>query len=157
MNKNILTLFIGLLAFTLAADAQSYTKKFGIEVNGGLREYHGDLGSAAYFKQTPDYQGIGGGFGMYLNPSFDLNLYGSTGDIGFYKTTYDEVLVENYRQGFRSRVTEGMIGVTYKFNNGYLIAEDARFKPFVRLGIGAMQSISKFTEGSTRVGDKDDY
>jgi outer membrane protein OmpA-like peptidoglycan-associated protein len=157
MNKNILTLFIGLLAFTLAADAQSYTKKFGIEVNGGLREYHGDLGSAAYFKQTPDYQGIGGGFGMYLNPSFDLNLYGSTGDIGFYKTTYDDVRVENYRQGFRSRVTEGMIGVTYKFNNGYIIAEDARFKPFLRLGIGAMQSISKFTEGSTRVGDKDDY
>ena len=157
MNKNILTLFVGLLAFTLAADAQSYTKKFGIEINGGLREYHGDLGSAAYFKQNPDYQGVGGGFGMYLNPSFDLNLYGSSGDIGFYKTSYDVVLAENYRQGFRSRVTEGMIGVTYKLNNGYIIAEDARFKPFLRAGIGAMQSISKFTEGSTRVGGKDDY
>jgi OOP family OmpA-OmpF porin len=148
MNRKIQTLILSLFIFSATSFAQSYDKKFGIEINGGLKEYHGDLGSALYFKNSPDYQGIGGAFGIYLNPSFDANLYGSTGDVGFYKMEYNERLAETVRVGFRSRVLQGMLGVTYKFANGYLLAEDARFKPFLRAGWGVTQSISKFTEYS---------
>ena len=49
MNKNIITLVVSLLVIAIGAEAQSNTKKFGIEINGGIREYHGDLGSALYF------------------------------------------------------------------------------------------------------------
>ena len=152
MNKNLLTLLISFTLFSLSANAQSYNKKFGLEVNGGLREYHGDLGSALYFKASPDYQAVGGAFGMYLNKSFDFNVYGSVGDLGFYKQSYDTVRAEMYRQGFRARITEVMLGVTFKLNNGSIIKEDARFKPYLRAGWGAMQSISKFTPGSVPEG-----
>ena len=146
MNKNLLKLNFFLLIFSsFIVNAQTSYKKFGFEVNGGLREYHGDLGSSLYFKNSPDYQGIGGAFGMYINSSFDVNIYGSGGDIGFYKTMYDVERAYYTRVGFRSRVTEGMIGLTYKFNNGYILDEDARFKPFIRAGWGAMSSVSKFT------------
>ena len=146
MNKNLLKSSLFLLIFSsFFVNAQTSYKKFGFEVNGGLREYHGDLGSSLYFKNSPDYQGIGGAFGMYVNSSFDVNIYGSGGDIGFYKTIYDVERADYTRVGFRSRVTEGMIGLTYKFNNGYILDEDARFKPFIRAGWGAMSSVSKFT------------
>ena len=146
MNKNLLKLSLFLFIFSsFFVNAQTSYKKFGIEINGGLREYHGDLGSSLYFKNSPDYQGVGGAFGMYINSSFDVNIYGGTGDIGFYKTIYDVERADYSRVGFRSRVTEGMIGLTYKFNNGYILDEDVRFKPFVRAGWGAMSSVSKFT------------
>ena len=146
MNKNLLRLSLLLLIFSsFFVNAQTSYKKFGFEVNGGLREYHGDMGSSLYFKNSPDYQGVGGAFGMYINSSFDVNIYGSGGDIGFYKNVYDVVRADVVRVGFRSRVTEGMIGLTYKFNNGYILDEDARFKPFIRAGWGAMSSVSKFT------------
>ncbi len=94
MNKNLLTMLAFMLVFSWGAVAQSYNKKFGVEINGGIREYHGDLGSALYFKVAPNYQAIGGAIGMYINPSFDLNLYGSAGDLGFYKQTYDVIKAE---------------------------------------------------------------
>jgi len=146
MIKNLhkITLLILLLSSTFV-QAQTAYKKFGIEINGGLREYHGDLGSSLYFKNSPDYQGVGGAFGMYINPSFDVNIYGGAGDIGFYKTVWDVERADYSRVGFRSRVTEGMIGLTYKFNNGYILDEDVRFKPFLRAGWGAMSSVSRFT------------
>ena len=157
MNKNIITLVVSLLVIAIGAEAQSNTKKFGIEINGGIREYHGDLGSALYFKKAPNYQAVGGAIGMYLNSSFDVNIYGSTGDLGFYKESWDILKAEPYRQGFRSHITEGMIGVTFKLNNGTIMSEDATFKPFIRAGWGVVKSISKFSEGSTLVGDAETY
>lgn len=155
MNKYLLKSFTALFMFlSIFTNAQTSYKKFGIEVNGGLREYHGDLGSSLYFKNSPDYQGVGGAFGMYINSSFDVNLYGSVGDIGFYKTVYDVERVDYSRIGFRSRVTEGMIGLTYKFNNGYILDEDVRFKPYLRAGWGAMSSASKFTPESLPKGNE---
>lgn len=143
MNKNLLTLLLTLTIFSFLAEAQSYNKRFGFEVNGGIREYHGDLGSALYLQRSPDYQTIGGSFGIYLNPSFDVNLYGSVGDLGFHKQTYDEVAADYYRQGFRARITDAMLGLTYKFNNGYILREDATIKPFLKGGWGVVQSVAK--------------
>lgn len=150
MNKNILTLLLSLFIFSFMAEAQSYNKKFGLEVNGGIREYHGDHGSAIYLQRSPDYQTVGGSFGIYLNPSFDLHLYGSVGDLGFYKTSTDYDCDNcgtgyTYRQGFTARITDAMLGITYKFANGYILAEDARVRPFLKAGWGAMQSVSNIS------------
>jgi OOP family OmpA-OmpF porin len=145
MNRHLLTLLVALILITPSIDAQSPNHKFGLEVNGGVREYHGDLGSALYLQKRPDYQFVGASFGMYLNPSFDANLYGSSGDLGFYKNSYDIRTTETYRQGFRSRITNVMLGVTYKFNNGYILDEDATFKPYLRGGWGVSQSITRLS------------
>lgn len=148
MNRNLLTLAIALCVFAVSSYAQSYNKKFGIEINGGVSEYHGDRGSSLFFATGPGYQGVGGSFGVYLNKSFDVNIFGSSGDIGFYNQVYNEETFEVEREGFRARMLQGMIGVTYKFANGYLMKENARFKPYLRAGWGVTQSISKFTENA---------
>ncbi|MEY2924156.1 MAG: hypothetical protein RLZZ337_704 [Bacteroidota bacterium] len=142
MNRHLLTFLVALFLLSPFANAQSYNKKYGFEINGGLREYHGDLGSALYLQQAPNYQAAGIAFGMYINPSFDANIYGAVGDLGFYKPTYDEVAAASYRQGFRAHITELNLGVTFKFANGNIISEDARFKPFLRAGLGGIQAIS---------------
>lgn len=141
MKKKISTIFT-LLIVLLSIDtfSQTYSKRFGIEVNGGIREYHGDLGSALFFARRPDYQAIGVSLNYYINPSFDASLYGSAGDLGFYAPV-DPIYDQRIR-GFRARITDGLIGLTYKFNNGYLLPEDGMFKPYVKGGWGVMQSIS---------------
>ncbi len=149
MNRHLLTLLVALILFTPTLEAQNNGNKFGFEINGGLREYHGDLGSALYLQRRPDYQFVGGAFGMSLNPSFDVNIYGSSGDLGFYKNTYDVRTTRSYRQGFRSRITNVMLGVTYKFNNGYIMDEDATFKPYLRGGWGVSQSITRLSHNKT--------
>lgn len=133
------SLFLGFLLTSLISFSQSYSKKYGIEVNGGIREYHGDLGSALFFSKKPEYQAVGLGFHYYLTPSFDASLYGSSGDLGFY-TTENEF--DGRRKGFRARITDAVLGLNYKFNNGYLMAEDAKIKPYIRAGWGGMQSVS---------------
>ena len=146
MNRHLLTFLVALTFLIPTTQAQTSDKKFGVEVYGGIREYHGDLGSALYFQRRPDYQFVGASFGMYLNPSFDANFYGSAGDLGFYnENVYDVRTTGVYRQGFRSHITNVMLGVTYKFNNGYIMAEDAKFKPFVRGGWGVSQSITRLS------------
>jgi OOP family OmpA-OmpF porin len=151
MNKHLLTLISAILLLSPSSFSQSYDKKFGVEINGGIREYHGDMGSALYFQRRPDYQAAGVAFGMYVNPSFDANLYGSVGDLGFYnQNVYDEVRMESFAQGFTARISTVMLGLTYKFNNGYILAEDARIKPFVRGGWGASQSVSLITNNFLR-------
>jgi outer membrane protein OmpA-like peptidoglycan-associated protein len=142
MNRHLLTFLVALFMLTPFTNAQSYQKKYGFEINGGLREYHGDLGSALYLQQAPNYQAAGIAFGMYINPSFDANIYGASGDLGYYKQTYDEVAAATYRQGFKSHITELNLGVTFKLANGNIISEDAMFRPFVRAGLGGIQAIS---------------
>lgn len=141
MNKRNFTIFaLVLLITSFDAFAQTYNKRFGIEVNGGLREYHGDLGSALFFARKPDYQAMGISLNYFINPSFDASLYGSVGDLGFY--TVVDPLYDQRVQGFRARITDGLIGLTYKFNNGYILPEDGLFKPYVKGGWGVVQSIS---------------
>ena len=149
MNRHLLTFLVAFILIAPSITAQSYDKKFGLEVSGGIREYHGDLGSALYLQRAPDYQAAGAAFGIYLNPSFDANIYGAAGDLGFYKQTYDPRIIGSYRQGFRARITEVLLGVTYKFNNGYILSEDAAVKPFIRAGMGGMQAISRLHHNKT--------
>ncbi|MBR9918966.1 OmpA family protein [bacterium] len=135
MNKHLLTAIIS--CFILSSDLSAQSK-FNIEVNGGIREYNGDRGSAMYFRAAPDYQAVGFGFSYYLTPSFDASIYGSVGDLGYY---------DRDRLGFRARITDVLLGLNYKFNNGYILREDAMFKPYLRAGWGGMQSVSRILHG----------
>jgi outer membrane protein OmpA-like peptidoglycan-associated protein len=72
-----------------------------------------------------------------VNPSFDATIFGAVGDLGHRDFTKPQAL------GFTARVTEVMLGLRYKFANGYMIREDAKFRPYLQAGWGGMQSISK--------------
>ncbi len=140
MNKHLLTTLIASIFLVFDATAQSADFKYGIELNGGLREYNGDRGSTMYFAsgQSFNYQAVGFGFNYYLNPSFDATMYASVGDLGYY---------DKEGLGFRARVTDIVFGLNYKFNNGYILSEDAAVKPYIRAGWGGMQSVSRIVHG----------
>lgn len=140
MNKHLLTTFIACLTLLFDASAQTADFKYGVELNGGLREYNGDRGSTMYFAsgQSFNYQAVGFGFNYYLNPSFDATMYASVGDLGYYDKEY---------LGFRARVTDIVFGLNYKLNNGYIFNEDALVKPYIRAGWGGMQSVSRIIHG----------
>ena len=56
MKKLLVTLIA--FVFFIQINAQSSERRLGIEVNGGINEYQGDLGSALFFARGPGYQGI---------------------------------------------------------------------------------------------------
>jgi outer membrane protein OmpA-like peptidoglycan-associated protein len=140
MNKHLLTTLFASLLFVFDLGAQTADFKYGVELNGGLREYNGDRGSTMYFatKQSFNYQAVGFGFSYYLNPSFDATAYGSVGDLGY----YDKNLL-----GFRARISDIVFGLNYKFANGYIMDENSAFRPYIRAGWGGMQSVAVIQHG----------
>jgi OmpA-OmpF porin, OOP family len=132
--KGVLLAGLG-LAIVMPGIGQTVYKPLGIEVNGGWREYHGDLGSAAFFAKKPIYNGFGVQFGYYLSPSFDVIIRGSGGDVGFYNTIHERNDPWKYA-GFRANTMELVGGLRYKLNNGYILPEDAKFSMYALGGLG---------------------
>ncbi|KYG72727.1 OmpA family protein [Roseivirga echinicomitans] len=60
---------------------------------------------------------------LYINPSFNAALSATRG-----KLRFDNI--------FRGTVTDLDARLTYKFNNGYILPEDARVSPFISSGFG---------------------
>jgi outer membrane protein OmpA-like peptidoglycan-associated protein len=140
MNRKVLvSCAVCILTFMGVSDtaAQNYLHKFGIEVNGGLREYGGDRGTRYFLAEKPTYQAIGGSFGYYINPSFDATVTGSHGMLGHRDDSYPRKL------GFTATVSDLTLGLRFKFNNGKIMPEDSRLKPFLVAGWCGMQSVSR--------------
>jgi len=140
MNKRIIAVLsfaILCVVFTDKAFSQNYAHKFGVELNGGIREYGGDRGTRYFLAERPDYQAIGLSFGYYVNPSWDAVAFGSMGDLGHRDDSYPRKL------GFSARVTDFLLGLRYKFANGYMLQEDSRVRPYIQAGWGGMQSVSR--------------
>ena len=140
MNKKIF-ISCAVLALSLLGNgdvaAQNYMRKFGFEINGGLREYGGDRGTRYFLAEKPEYQAIGASFGYYVNPSFDAIVTASMGELGHRDDSYPRKL------GFTAQVTDLTLGLRFKFTNGKIMNEDSRIRPFLNAGWGGMQSISR--------------
>ena len=128
----------GKLLFTILAImsvhqafSQSAEKRLGIELSGGLNEYHGDLGSAILFAKKPNYQGMGYGLSYYLNPNIDLAFFGSTGDVGFF-TRLPYVIPELTDAYFRANVATVNGGIRFK------LLKDKPFTPYILVGAGGV-------------------
>jgi len=140
MNKRILSIlgFAILCVFSSEnAIAQNYAHKFGVEINGGIREYGGDRGTRFFLAERPEYQAIGASFGYYVNPSFDAMVYGSVGALGHRDDSYPKKL------GFTAQITDITLGLKYKLANGYIMSEDSKLRPYLQAGWGGMQSVSR--------------
>ncbi len=138
MKKHLLLTFLAYI-FIFQAFSQSADRRLGIEINGGINEYQGDLGSALFFARKPNYQGIGGSISYYLNPNIDVCLFGSGGDVGFY-TFVPNVLPSLTYQSFRTNVATLNGGIRVK------LIKDKPFTPYLMLGAGGVyihSSVSK--------------
>lgn len=138
MKKILLTLFTP-LALIIGLSTQSYGQnadnKLGIEINGGFMEYQGDHGNSLFFSKKPNYMGAGGSISHYLSPSFDVMLFGGSGDLGYYKSVpYVDPPFDN--AGFRARLFNVSTGLRYKFNNDIILSSESKIFPYLVGGVG---------------------
>lgn len=143
MKKLLLTLLVLLCLVNI--QAQTADRRLGIEVNGGINEYQGDLGSALYFSRGPGYQGIGASFSYYLSPMIDVSLFGSGGDVGFF-TTQPYALPQHRDQFFKTNLATVNGGIRIK------LLKDKPFTPYIMLGAGGVylhSTVSKSPDSYT--------
>ncbi len=144
----IFALKLMFIMFTLSlfiegTNAQSRDRKWNVGLMGGISVYAGDLGnSMTNFTSEVFTQNLDGGitFSRYINKSFDVSLFGAYGSWGYYK---DNVTI------FKGTIMHGNLNLKYKFNNGYLIAENAKLAPYFFAGYG----YSQFTGGTINNGE----
>ena len=125
--KNRHLLFIVFLIVAQFMTAQTSDVKLAFDLSVIKNEYNGDYGNGIFNFKQQLYPSGGLSLGYYLNPSFNLGLRSSFGDYGYYE---DNV---NY---FRGRKFDMSLYTQYKFNNGYILKESAKFYPFFSVGLG---------------------
>lgn len=111
--------------FVSVSYGQTSENKWAWLVYGGVNQYDGDLGSEAFEFGSGTWQ-VGTGFRRYLSPSFNVGFDIGAGNLDF---------VDGNRS-FDADFGEVKLLGEYKFNNGYIISEDARLSPFITAGIG---------------------
>ena len=127
-----------LLLVAMTAHAQSSSHRNQIAVGFGQGSYNGDLGNS-WFKPDEEFYGfLSLSYSRYLGKSFDGMLTLTSGDYGHCRDNMDP---EYWSDGspvlnMLSRLTSGVVALRYKFANGYLLQEDARFAPYIYAGLG---------------------
>jgi len=152
MTNTIIKLTLALCAcvFSFAhINAQNATAPWSIGLSGGKSAYNGDLGNA-FFNFDQPYQGIGGlKIGRYINPSLDLSLDGTYGRYGYWENGTDQ---------FLSNMLQGNLTLDYKFNNGYILNEDAIIAPYIFAGLGFANITHEDSgDGTARAADGTDF
>jgi OOP family OmpA-OmpF porin len=138
-----ITFILFLTAFgTSSVTAQNNAHNWGIELNGGIMEYQGDLGSALFFAAKPNYQGMGISIGRYINPTFDAIFNLGIGDLGFYSVAEFAAPPEKFG-GFRARIINGQIGARIKLANDMIISSDAKVQPYLQATFGGVNIYSR--------------
>lgn len=144
---------------SLSSLAQTKDQKWGIGVNAGLRDYKGDLGNG-FFKLSQNDVSAGAWGYRYLNSSLDAGITLNFGGINFKHNGADSIgtpKIDISDRAFRGTILDYSLGLKYKFNNGYLLKEDATLAPFVGIGFGNTHSFNlktTFKNGSTSNKDR---
>ena len=130
MKKTLLSLGIAVLT-VFTAQAQTANHVWGAQLNLGSKDYYGDLASGFFFNDVNINPQIR--IARYLSPSFDLGLAAS---FGRYDITKSDSLVATNFKAFRTTTWDANLNGRYKFNNGYILKENAMFQPYLTAGLG---------------------
>lgn len=122
-------LLLSITAFVLGLNvlnAQTRDQKFSLGIHTGVVNYNGEL-NRIWLKADKAYRAQFGLSAAYnLNSYFNLALEASKGSIGYHMPV----------NGFRADLTQGNLQLRFKFNNGRMFKEDARFQPYISGGVG---------------------
>ncbi len=121
MKKQVLLFIVACFVVSLQADAQTKENKWGWPVLLGINQYDGDVADKS---STLENASLHTGLKFYLNSSFNLAANVSAGQM--------DLLTES------GTLLDYEFALEYKLNNGYLISEDAKLKPYIYSGIGGM-------------------
>ncbi len=121
------TFFLSIFLFAFAiCNAQTAEKKTALTLYAGTLQYKGEFGNQ-FFKTDNVQAAFGISVSQYMSRSFNLGLMYSLADVNY--TNNKDFLLGN--------MSSMNLFLTYKFNNGYLLKENARIAPYLIAGIGA--------------------
>ncbi len=126
-------LFLSIITVLLISNgySQNDNRKWAVGASFGTKEYYGDLGSE-FWTIINNHGAFGINIYRYLNSSFDAMGSFSHGLIDF----------EGGKGTFKNSLFDYNLSLKYKFDNGYILAEDYRLSPFVFIGGGLTYSES---------------
>lgn len=130
MKRFLLLFCLGLLTNAVLL-AQTKDRPWSIGPDLNVVEYAGDHGN--FFYKFNNGVALGGSLYRYLNPSFDLGFSGFKDNMNI-----ADPLSKWPGEGFNFDVDilSFKLAAKYKFNNGYILKEDARLQPFLKAGLG---------------------
>ncbi len=130
MKRKLFLLLTGASMYTPILQAQSAEKPWNVGIYAGKSEYHGDLGMG-FFNFSKAFYGFGAAsVSRYLCPSFDLGIYGSYGEHGFYESKTSHFLSRNFYSD---------LCLKYKF----IKKDNPVFSPYIFAGVG-FRNLTKY-------------
>ena len=124
-----------MISFAFVSTSQTADKKWSVGLHGGFNQYWGDLGHCFYNFNQPFY-GFGGlSVGRYINRWFDASLEADYGSIGHSK--FNE-------EGFNASMLNANLNFRFKF----LGKDEAKFVPYIFVGLGYMNFNDKRSDNS---------
>jgi len=121
---------------TTIGTAQTEDKVWNIGAFAGRSEYSGDLGNGFLNFTKASYNFGALSVSRYLNKNFDVSLYASYGEHGFYK---------NYAERMMARHFNSELTLRYKIPMG----AESKLTPFVFAGVGVRNLDANFTSGGS--------
>jgi len=128
MQKLKLSFVALALLFSVILTAQTADRPLSLGIGVAKTAYNGEVGNS-FFNFDEELQiSVAGRLGFYVSPSFDITVDASHGRYG----------LNNSENGldFLTDMTQGHLSLNYKLANGKLLAEDARFRPYISAGAG---------------------
>lgn len=136
MNKKYIKIVLLMLATALLSptvNAQNADQKWGVGLYFNFNDYKGDLANDFWdLGNAKPYLGSAT-LGRYLNSSFDA----------VFRVSYFNVESEGTIGNFDAWLFNTNLNLKYKFNNGYLLKEDATLSPFLVAGLGYTNADTK--------------
>ncbi len=131
--KKIYSIIIAAVSI-YTAQAQTSAHKWGVGLDLNHKEYRGDLGNGLFtFKEIKNLM-PGLRISRYLNPSFDLGLNFNIGKYAF--NNPDTPRFTGFKMN--NNAWDLNLNARYKFNNGYILKENALFGPYLTAGVSLL-------------------
>ena len=134
-------IFIVLLAAALIGNVSAQTSETKNSVGGSFiwNNFQGPLGAIKDIKlQDNDFQGFSFNYARFLNKSFNARV-----PLGFGTMNYPTFIDKNKVITETQSTTVGSLGLhlIYKFNNGYILQEEAFVAPYLYAGINGLYGV----------------
>jgi hypothetical protein len=129
------TLYVG--DYSVGGSGIVGDNSFGSGGNGIYDFGHTELYILANPKFPIGYWSSGFSLNTYLSSSFDLGIQEFYGDYGYFNSD---------KENFIAMKFETSIFAHYKFNNGYILAQNAKLSPFLSVGFGMASYYRNFKD-----------
>lgn len=127
--KKIVLLFLVVFAIAIQSFSQTADRKWGVGINIGTNQYWGDHGNG-FYRFDKGFYGFGGLMvSRYINNYLDLTVEGDYGRVGYSKFFISNMLTANANMKFK-----------------FLGNDDAKFSPYIFVGIGYMGFKDRLTK-----------